>query len=340
MEIHLPIADVAVPVTSLLGVGGAAGLVSGLFGVGGGFLMTPLLIFLGVSPGVAVASGANQMVATSTSAVMTHLRKGNVDVRMGVVLTVSGLLGSSLGVVVFRLLSELGHIDVVIHLLYLVLLSIIGVMLSVEGVAALRGGAKAESTGPEVRKEGPAWEKRLPFRMRFERSGMEASVLLPGMVGFAVGLLAALMGVGGGFFSVPAMIYLLRMPTRVAVGTSLFQIIFVAANTTLLQAWINNTVDILLALMLILGGVIGAQVGARLGALLPGNRLRLLLGVLVLAVGLKMGLNLVEKPANLFSLETAPVTREGYHPGPHEGHAGPNAVPQTGKPAAAAGTEH
>jgi len=298
MDIYLPIAEVSVNVILILGLGGGVGFLSGLFGVGGGFLMTPLLMFIGIPPAVAVATEANQIVASSVSGVLAHWRRGNVDFKMGVVLLVGGFAGSSVGVWLFTVLRELGQIDLVIKLSFVVFLGIIGGLMLIESVQAMMRRRKKAPTLKSKR----SWLDRLPLKMRFRRSRLYISVLLPILVGFVVGLLAAIMGVGGGFIMVPAMIYLLGMPTAVVVGTSLFQIIFVTANVTLLQSITNQTVDVVLALLLLFGGVIGAQFGARAGALLRGDQLRSLLALMVLIVCGKLAFDLVVTPDDVFSL--------------------------------------
>jgi hypothetical protein len=298
MDIYLPIAEVSVNVFLILGMGGAVGFLSGLFGVGGGFLMTPLLIFIGIPSPVAVATEANQIVASSVSGVLAHWRRGNVDFKMGLILVAGGFMGSSFGVWLFTLLRDLGQIDLVIKLSYLVFLSVIGALMLVESIKAMR---KQDGRAPQKRTPR-SWLDALPLKMRFRRSRLYISALLPLAVGFVVGVLAAIMGVGGGFVMVPAMIYLLGMPTAVVVGTSLFQIIFVTANVTLLQSVTNQTVDVVLALLLLLGGVIGAQFGARAGTFLRGDQLRGLLALMVLAVAAKLGFDLIVTPDDLYSL--------------------------------------
>ena len=303
MQIYLPIAELSVNVFLLLGLGGGVGFLSGLFGVGGGFLMTPLLIFIGISPAVAVATEANQIIASSASGMLAHWRRGNVDVKMGVMLLVGGFLGSSFGVWLFTVLRGIGQIDLVIKLSYVVFLGIIGTLMLAESVRAIRrkrrpGGA------PKGKLHKHTWVHGLPMKMRFRRSKLYISAILPVAIGFFVGVLAAIMGVGGGFVMVPAMIYLLGMPTSVVVGTSLFQIIFVVSNVTFLQAVNNQTVDVVLALLLLIGGVIGAQLGARFSAKLQGEQLRGLLALMVIAVCLKLAFDLVATPADLFSLGT------------------------------------
>jgi uncharacterized membrane protein YfcA len=298
MGIYLPIAEVSVNVIVILGLGGGVGFLSGLFGVGGGFLMTPLLMFIGIPPAVAVATEANQIVASSVSGVLAHWRRGNVDFKMGAVLLIGGFVGSSIGVWLFTVLRELGQIDLVIKLSFVVFLGIIGGLMLVESLQAMR---RRRSKAPP-RRSRRTWLDRLPLKMRFRRSRLYISVLLPVMVGFVVGVLAAIMGVGGGFIMVPAMIYLLGMPTAVVVGTSLFQIIFVTANVTLLQSITNQTVDVVLALLLLFGGVVGAQFGARAGALLRGDQLRSLLALMVLIVCGKLAFDLVVTPDDVYSL--------------------------------------
>lgn len=296
--IYLPIAGLAVEAWELLAIGGGVGILSGVFGVGGGFLLTPLLIFLGVPPTVAVASGANQVLGSSVSGVMSHWRRGNVDLRMGLLLLAGGLVGSAGGVALFALLKRSGQIDLTISLTYVGFLLAIGTLMGVESLHALRGA----KTGA-LRRRRHHGLQGLPWRMRFPRSKLYISALLPLGVGMLGGVLSAIMGVGGGFVLVPLMIYALGMPTAVVIGTSLFQVIFVTANVTFLQAVTTHTVDILLALILLIGGAVGAQVGARIGMRLKGEQLRLLLAVIVLGVGLRMAYDLIETPDDPYSLE-------------------------------------
>ncbi|MGR3637758.1 MAG: sulfite exporter TauE/SafE family protein [Shimia sp.] len=298
MQIYLPIAEVSVNAFLLLGMGGLVGILSGMFGVGGGFLMTPILFFIGIPPAVAVATEANQIVASSFSGVLAHVRRRNVDFKMGTVLLVGGLFGAALGVVVFNYLKSQGQVDLLVKLCYVVFLGVIGSLMFVESLNALR---KSRNNVPPTRKKHN-WIHGLPFKMRFRVSGLYISVIPPMVVGVFVGILSAIMGVGGGFIMVPAMIYLLGMPTKVVVGTSLFQIIFVTAFTTLLHATTNFTVDIALAVLLLVGGVIGAQIGTRLGTYLKAEQLRILLALLVIAVCAKLGLDLLLQPTELFSL--------------------------------------
>ena len=305
MNIYLPIAEISVNAFLLLGMGGAVGFLSGLFGVGGGFLMTPLLIFIGVTPAVAVATEANQIVASSVSGVLAHWRRGNVDFRMGFVLLVGGTLGSVFGVWLFTLLRSLGQLDLVITLCYVVFLGIVGGLMFMESSRALFRRRRASDVRSKLHQHH--WMHGLPFKIRFRKSKLYISALLPIMIGFIVGVLAAIMGVSGGFIMVPAMIYLLGMPTSVVGGTSLFQIIFVTATVTFLQAYQNQTVDAVLALILLTGGVIGAQIGTRAGTRLRGEQLRILLALMVLAVCGKLAFDLVSTPVDLFAIGTAAV---------------------------------
>ena len=307
MQIYLPIAEVSVNAFLLLGLGGMVGVLSGMFGVGGGFLMTPLLFFIGIPPAVAVATEANQIVASSFSGVLAHLRRKTVDLRMGTVLLAGGLVGAALGVVLFNYLRSMGQVDLLVRLCYVVFLGIIGSLMFVESLGAIRrarSAAKGKPVAPPRRRERK-WVHTLPFKMRFRTSGLYISIIPPLLVGLLVGILAAIMGVGGGFIMVPAMIYLLGMPTKVVIGTSLFQIIFVTAFTTLLHATTNYTVDMALAVLLLLGGVVGAQIGTRIGARLQAEQLRVLLAALVLVVCGKLALELLLQPAELYSLGDA-----------------------------------
>ena len=306
MNVYLPIAEMSVNVFLILGMGGGIGFLSGLFGVGGGFLMTPLLIFIGVPPAVAVGTEANQIVASSVSGVIAHWRRGNVDFKMGGVLLVGGFLGSSVGVWAFAALRSVGQVDLVIKLCYVIFLGIIGILMLNESVRAI---LRSRSQVPRRGKiHQHTWFHGLPLKMRFRRSKLYISALMPLAIGFLVGILAALMGVGGGFIMVPAMIYLLGMPTSVVVGTSLFQIIFVTANVTFLQAVNTQTVDVVLALLLLVGAVIGAQFGSMFSTRLKGEQLRGLLALMVLGVCAKLGVDLVATPEDLYS-----ITESGGH---------------------------
>ena len=302
MQIYLPIAEVSVNAFVLLGLGGLVGILSGMFGVGGGFLMTPLLFFIGIPPAVAVATEANQIVASSFSGVLAHLRRKTVDLKMGTVLLIGGLVGAGLGVILFNYLKSLGQVDLLVRLCYVVFLGVIGSLMFVESLNALRKTARG---GPLPERKKHTLIHKLPFKMRFRVSGLYISVIPPLLVGLVVGVLAAIMGVGGGFIMVPAMIYLLGMPTKVVVGTSLFQIIFVTGFTTLLHATTNFTVDIVLAVLLLVGGVIGAQIGTRIGVRMKAEQLRILLALMVLVVCGKLALDLLLMPGELYSLGAA-----------------------------------
>ena len=301
MYIYLPIAEVSMHIGIIIGLGGGVGFLSGLFGVGGGFLMTPLLIFFGIPPAVAVSTEANQIVASSVSGVLAHMRRGNVDFKMGGILMAGGVIGSSLGVALFSFLQSIGQIDLVIQLSFVVFLGIIGSLMLTESVRTIIRSRKPGAVRGKLHQHN--WLHGLPLKMRFRRSKLYISAILPLTLGAFVGILAAIMGVGGGFIMVPAMIYLLGMPTSVVVGTSLFQIIFVTANVTLLQSIQTQTVDFLLAGLLLFGAVIGAQFGSRAGALLRGEQLRGLLALMVLAVCIKIGYDLVVRPEDLLSVE-------------------------------------
>ena len=304
MMIYLPIAEVSVNAFLLLGLGGIVGVLSGMFGVGGGFLMTPLLFFIGIPPAVAVATEANQIVASSFSGVLAHLKRKTVDLKMGTVLLIGGLIGAGLGVIIFNHLKSLGQVDLLVKLCYVVFLGVIGALMFVESLRALRR-SRAAGGAPLPRRRSRGWIHALPLKMRFRTSGLYISVIPPVVVGVLVGILAAIMGVGGGFIMVPAMIYLLGMPTKVVVGTSLFQIIFVTAFTTLLHATTNYTVDIVLAVLLLVGGVVGAQIGTRIGTKLKAEQLRILLAIMVLAVCGKLALDLLIQPGELYTLGTS-----------------------------------
>ncbi|MBF9049037.1 TSUP family transporter [Roseobacter sp. HKCCD9010] len=301
MQIYLPIAEVSVNAFLLLGLGGMVGILSGMFGVGGGFLMTPLLFFIGIPPAVAVATEANQIVASSFSGVLAHLRRKTVDLKMGTVLLIGGLVGAAAGVQVFAILTALGQVDLLVRLCYVVFLGLIGGLMFFESLRAIRR-ARAAGGAPTPKRRQRGWIDALPFKMRFRTSGLYISVIPPLLVGLLVGVLAAIMGVGGGFIMVPAMIYLLGMPTKVVVGTSLFQIIFVTGFATLLHATTNFTVDMVLAVLLLVGGVVGAQIGTRIGVKMKAEQLRILLAIMVLAVCGRLAMDLLLEPAELYSL--------------------------------------
>lgn len=302
MQIYLPIAEISVNAFLLLGLGGLVGVLSGMFGVGGGFLMTPLLFFIGIPPAVAVATEANQIVASSFSGVLAHFKRKTVDLKMGTVLLIGGLIGAAIGVQVFAMLRAMGQVDLLVKLCYVVFLGAIGSLMFTESLRAIR-----RSRGPHARpapRRQHSWVHGLPFKMKFRTSGLYISAIPPLVVGALVGILAAIMGVGGGFIMVPAMIYLLGMPTKVVVGTSLFQIIFVTGFTTLMHATTNYTVDMALAVLLLIGGVVGAQIGTRIGVKMKAEQLRILLAIMVLGVCLKLALELLIQPGEVFTLGT------------------------------------
>ncbi len=298
MNIYLPIAEISVNFYLLIALGGGVGVLSGLFGVGGGFLITPLLILIGVPPAVAVATGANQVAGSSFSGVLTHWRRGTVDYKMGTVLLIGGLAGSAAGVQLFAALKRIGQVELFVQICYVVLLGSVGGLMLLEGLKSMLRAKK----GVAPRRRRHMWVHHLPFRMRFRASNLYISAIPPLIVGAVVGVLAAVMGVGGGFIMIPAMIYILGMATNVVVGTSLFQIMFVTAATTMMHAYTSRTVDAVLALVLLLGGVVGAQVGARVAPRLKAEQMRVALGVLVMLVCIQIAVGLVRHPGELFTL--------------------------------------
>lgn len=299
LQIYLPIAEMSVDALAILAMGGAVGFLSGMFGVGGGFLMTPLLIFVGVPPAVAVGTQANQLVAASVSGVLAHWQRGNVDVKLGLVMLAGGVFGTTLGVWLFGILQRLGQIDITISLSYIFFLGVIGVLMLIESARAM---LRRRRTATRGKLHHHIWLHGLPLKMRFHRSKLYISALLPAVIGAVGGLLVAIMGIGGGFLLVPAMIYLLNMPTGLVAGTSLFQIIFTTAVATLLQAATNQTVDVVLAMLLLVGGVIGAQFGTKAGVLLRGEQARMLLALLVVSVAGRLAWDLFARPADVFSI--------------------------------------
>ncbi|MCC7428849.1 MAG: sulfite exporter TauE/SafE family protein [Alphaproteobacteria bacterium] len=298
MQVYLPIAEMSVDALLILALGGGVGFLSGLFGVGGGFIMTPLLILVGIPSPVAVATSANQTMGASVSGLIAHWRRGNVDVKMGLVLLAGGLVGSLAGVRIFRWLRAIGQVDLVVSLFYVVILGTVGGLMVVESARAiLRRRHKVRQ-----KLHQHLWMHGLPLKLRFRASRLYISVIPPAMIGLVIGFLSAVMGVGGGFILVPAMIYLLGMPTGVVIGTSLFQVVFVTANVTLLQAIENHSVDVVLALLLMVGAVAGAQFGAQMGGRLRGEEMRGLLGMLVLAVATQLAVDLFRVPEQLYTL--------------------------------------
>ena len=302
MHIYLPIAHHSVLLPVVIGLGFIVGLLSGLFGVGGGFLMTPLLIMIGIPPTVAAASDSNQIVAASASGTYAHYRLGNVDFKMGIYLLIGGVLGGTGGVQLIKLLRQLGNADFLIQITYVVMLAVVGTYMFMESLQNLKPGKrKKHRSKPKKESTYARLINSLPFQTRFERSGIVLSPIVPLFLGGVVGVLAAIMGVGGGFIMVPIMVYLLRMPMHVVVGTSLFQILFTCVNVTIMQAYSNKTVDFVLALLLLIGSTIGAQLGVKLSKRLKGDQLKILLASLVLIVMVKMLAGLLLPPHFILS---------------------------------------
>jgi uncharacterized protein len=304
MDLYLPIAEMSVSFFLLLTLGGAVGFLSGVFGVGGGFLMTPLLIFIGIPAEIAVGTGTIQILASSVSGVFSQLRRKAVDLRMGTVLVLGGMAGSGIGILLFRWIQSMGLIDTFVVLAYVFFLGSVGALMFIESARSLLRTRRRSSAAPR-RLHQHHWLHRLPFKMRFPASRLYISAVVPVVTGASIGILTAIMGVGGGFILIPAMVYLIGMPTAVVVGTSLFQLSFVSATSALLHAVNNQTVDIVLGLLLVAGGVIGAQFGSRAGAYLRGDQLRVLLAIIVLLVCGRLGWDLVATPVDPFSLSIA-----------------------------------
>ena len=303
-HMYLPIAGNSVNILLIFGLGGFVGLLSGIFGVGGGFLMTPLLIMFGIPPTVAAASDSNQIVGASTSGTLAHWRLGNVDFKMGILLLIGGIIGGTFGVQIIKILRAMGNADFLIKITYVIMLGGVGSYMFVDSLKGLRGSpetATKKSSGKES--TYAKMLKSLPFQTRFEKSGIEISLLLPLIFGAFVGILAAIMGVGGGFIMVPVMVYLLRMPMHVVVGTSLFQILFTCIDVTIMQAYANHTVDFVLALLLLLGSTIGAQIGTSINKRLKGDQIKILLASLVLLVCVKMLYGLLVPPEIMVALK-------------------------------------
>ena len=294
IDIVLPIAGVEINVIFLLFSGLLVGFMSGLFGVGGGFLMTPILIFMGIPPATAVGTEANHILGSSVSGAIAHGRKKNIDYEIGLFLLIGGIFGSTLGVVFFKFLRESGNIDLIISLMYIIFLAVIGTLMLIESSLSIIKKGNVRLSNKRKRNIS----HYLPLKYKFKQSKIYVSILVPVVIGAFVGILSALMGVGGGFVMVPAMIYLLGMNTVYAIGTSLFQIVFVTTNVVILQATYNQSVDILLAIFLLIGGVIGAQIGSRYSSRLKGEHLRILLAIAVIGVCLKMFVDLVQEPMN------------------------------------------
>ncbi len=308
MEIYLPIADLPVNVFLVLGMGLTVGFVSGMFGIGGGFLMTPLLIFVGVAPAVAVATVASHIAASSFSGVLSYWRRKALDISLAMLLLTGGVIGTGLGVWLFTVLRRIGQLDITIGLSYVILLTSVGGLMVYESVGAIlraRSGKRAELRRPGTH----TWIHGLPFKMRFKTSRLYISVIPVLGIGLIIGFIGAIMGIGGGFLLVPMLIYLLRVPTSVVIGTSMVLTLVTMAMATIMHAATNHLVDAVLALILMVGGVIGAQFGARAGQKMPADRLRLLLGVLVVAVGVRFALDLVLPPTEAFSIRAMENTR-------------------------------
>jgi len=306
MQIYLPIAEIPVNIILILLLGLVTGFLAGMFGIGGGFLSTPLLMFIGIPPAIAVSTSTNQIIASSVSGLLGHLRKGNVDLKMGIFLVIGGFFGSSFGVTIFKLLQKTGHTEIVVSLIYVLFLGSISITMLIDSIKTL-----------VTKKYGITWEKKkkskmtkflakldnLPWQQEFPKSGIKVSIIVPIVLSVGIGILVSLMGIGGGFLMIPAMIYILRMPSAVVVGTSLFQIIFIASNATFLQAVTNNTVDIVLAFLMIISSAIGAQVGTRSVYKFDADSMRILLSMLILGVCLKIFVTLISEPQSLYTIE-------------------------------------
>ncbi len=309
MQIYLPIAEIPVNIIVILLLGLATGFLAGMFGIGGGFLATPFLMFIGISPAIAVSTSANQIISASASGLLAHLRNGNVDIKMGLVLMIGGFIGSTIGVSIFSLLKKTGQIDIVVGVTYVLFLGSIGLLMLKDSVKTLLS-KKYNFSLTEKDKYKKKWSKdflekidNFPYQIYFPKSAIKISVFVPIILSIGIGILVALMGIGGGFLMIPAMIYILRMPSNIVVGTSLFQIIFIASNTTFLQAITNHTVDIVLAFLMIISSSIGAQIGTRTGYRLDADKMRTFLSLLLLGVCFKMFLNLFTQPENLYIIE-------------------------------------
>jgi uncharacterized membrane protein YfcA len=300
MQSYLPIAEVSVSVFLLLGLGTTVGILSGIFGVGGGFILTPLLFMIGIPPAVAVGTQGTLIVASSFSGMLAHLRRKSVDYRMGSVLLAGGLVGSAIGVQIFKVLERIGQVDLLVKLSYVLLLGVVGGLMLIEALAAFR--RRNQPHHRRAARKHHNWVHGWPLKVKFRTSKLYISAIPPFGIGIVVGILSAIMGVGGGFLMLPAMIYILGMPTKVVVGTSLFQITFMLSFTTVLHAVENQTVDIVLGFILLVGGVIGAQIGTRIGVKLKADTLRILLALLVLSISIKLAFDLVLTPSELFSL--------------------------------------
>ncbi|MBT4989592.1 MAG: sulfite exporter TauE/SafE family protein [Rickettsiales bacterium] len=299
MEIYLPIADIPINIFMLLLIGLSGGILSGVFGIGGGFIATPLLIFLGITPPVAVASSANQIIASSFSAFLSHFRRKNIDFHMGTIFIIGGLAGSSIGVLIFKYLQQYGHIDLVITLCYIVVLGFIGISMAIESFSSFFKNTTNQTSKFDKTKK--RLFSKLPYQTYFAKSDLTISLLVPIVTSFFSGILVSLMGIGGGFLIVPALIYIIGMPAAIVIGTSLFQVIFITANVTLLHAITTHSVDIVLATILFSASVIGAQFGIKINSVIRAEKLRLLLALIIIAVVTKLVLGFIVKPLDPFS---------------------------------------
>jgi uncharacterized membrane protein YfcA len=308
MEIYLPIAGMSINFFLVVGIGGLVGFLSGLFGVGGGFLLTPLMMMIGIPPAVAAASDSNQICAAAASGAFAHWRLGNVDFKMGGVILAGGIAGGTIGVQLVKILRALGNFEFVMKVVYVIMLGLVGSAMFIESLRTIRASRGLDPGAAAVPAGEPKLARlfaKLPLKMHFVRSGLHTSAIFPFSIGTIVGVMAALLGVGGGFIMVPAMIYIIGMPTIAAIGTDLFQIVLTSANVTLQQAFVNKTVDLLLALILLAGSTIGAQFGAAFGKRLKGEQIRILLAIIVLSLTVKLFLDLVFTPSDLVSLAPA-----------------------------------
>lgn len=303
MQIYLPIAEMAVQIETILSLGAVVGFFSGLFGIGGGFLTTPFLIFLGIPAAVAVGTQSTQLCATSASGVMAHWRKRNVDIRMAVVMIIGGMIGTILGSVLFLALSRLGYIDVVIAVLYVLFLCGTGGMMMQESIKSFLPRAQNSDDKPPLIQRNKFFFN-LPYKMRFEQSKLYISALIPGAIGLMAGLMVSVLGIGAGFLIVPIMIYMIGMPPLMVAGTALLQLLVTSAFAAVMHATTNQTLDLVLALLLIIGGVIGTQFGVRAARIIKGRTARILLAVIILGVGLRLAADLIIVPLDLYSLES------------------------------------
>jgi len=306
MQIYLPIAEIPVNIILVLMLGLLTGFLAGMFGIGGGFLATPFLIFIGIPPAIAVSTSTNQIISASISGLLAHLRKGNVDIKMGLFLVIGGFIGSSAGVYIFKLLQKSGNIDVVIAIVYVIFLGLISLTMirdSIRNFLEQKFGYSAKGNNSKIMTGILKFIDKMPYRIYFPKSGVMVSIFVPIILSCGIGILVALMGIGGGFLMIPAMVYLLRMSSFVVVGTSLFQIVFIASNATFLQAITNNNVDIVLASLMIFSSAIGAQIGTRTGYKVNANNMRCFLALMLLGVCIKMLFVLFSEPKNLFIIE-------------------------------------